>query len=107
MLVAVHGADPRFAAALDSYVTTTSGRADMRGSKMVVLVARSSGGTFYVQLVDITDFHRTGDIAADAVALVKHLLFKASQHVPLPWRNTRGFRCGPVLHHRDRRLVPL
>ena len=80
----------------------------MRGSKMVVLVARSSsGGTFYVQLVDITDFHRTGDMAADAVALVWHLLFKASQHVPLPWRNTRGFRCGPVVHHRDRRLVPL
>lgn len=108
-LVAVHGADPRVAGALHRYKGSSAGRAALAGSGMVVIVsnrrrASTAAGTFYVEMLDIADTHRTGsDVAADAAALVWHLLFKAIQTVQLPWKNGKGYRCAAVARRRRRR----
>lgn len=111
-LVAVHGADPRVAGALHRYIGSPSGKAVLAGSGMVVIVSSrrrqastsTAAGTFYVEMLDIADTHRTGsDVAADAAALVWHLLFKAIQTVQLPWKNSKGYRCAPVARRRKQR----
>lgn len=109
-LVAVHGADPRVAGALHRYMGSSPGKAVLAGSGMVVIVsnrrrrASTAARTFYVEVLDIADTHRTGsDVAADAAALVWHLLFKAIQTIQLPWRNSKGYRCAAVARRRRRR----